>query len=163
MVRDWFGLVGSVLEGRQRGSCGCCGLCLWGMLGVLWCVVTTVTAHNCMQNDDQPWQVSVLVRPFLADFFLFVSIMATFLTFDKRKRRLWVFFSCSQEQEEKAPHSSEGHWALLSNFFTSYPLLQAALLLGKDRIPAWKPSGKVFENLCDVLVIFSNEKKNTKA
>jgi len=40
-------------------------------------------------------QASVLIHPFLAEFFLFLSILATFLTFDKKKRGLWVLFICS--------------------------------------------------------------------
>lgn len=120
------------------------------VLWLLWAVPTRhvrcvmVCGHNsyCSQLHAQWW-------PALGSFqFLFVlswqifffscQLWQDFLTFDKKKRVLWVFFSCSQEQEEKALHSSEGHWAFLSNFFTSYPPLQAALLLGEEKDPCLK-------------------------
>lgn len=160
MIRDWFGSVGSVLEGRLRGCCGCCGLCLRGMLGVLWCVGTTVTAHSCMHNDDQPWAGFSSCSSFPGRFFSFlVNYGKISLPLIERKGGSGCFSAALRSRKRKLYIPAKGiepFWviSLLHILLCKLPFSWV-----RKKIPAWKPSGKVFENLCSVLIIFSKEKK----
>lgn len=105
------------LPQKLKAPCGCCGLCLQGMIMcVLWHVGVMEIVHSCMHKENQAW------AGFTSCSFLSARCFFTSVKFScswEQERGFRVLLSCSQEQKVKALCLREGHWSLLNSSLTA--------------------------------------------